>query len=140
MTDTATEAPSWTQHYAYPPIPKGRPRKGRNGSFYTPKSTLDFEDRSRTWWQGPRFDGPVAATIVLGQYGFDVTVTEIVDAGVYKLRGDIDNYVKAILDGLQDKRHARTGLIMPGAFDNDSQVKQLSVTMLTEGQHPKAMV
>lgn len=70
------------------PVPKSRPRVGRNGAVYTPRATREYEERAA--WAvraaGLRpLAGPVAvrAVFYVGGRG-----------------GGLDNYVKALLDGL----------------------------------------
>jgi crossover junction endodeoxyribonuclease RusA len=71
------------------PVPKGRPRLGKGGHVYTPQNTRDFEE-----WVGissrVRFPKPlecdVAVRLRFYLHG--------------KKRGDLDNYWKAISDGM----------------------------------------
>jgi len=66
-------------------------------------------------WDGPMFEGEVAVHIVVDTEGTAVIV-ERVDVDVKtKLRGDIDNYVKTILDGLNGV-----------AWKDDSQVVKVT--------------
>lgn len=72
------------------PVPKERPRRGRNGRFYTPARTRSYEEK--VGWAarsaGVRIlPGPVSLT-----------------ARFYLSRcppGDLDNYLKAVADGLK---------------------------------------
>ncbi len=98
-----------------PPKPKARPRMTRRGRVFTPKATVDYEEAVAEHWDGPVFDGPVAVTLAYKKAGTEVTVTELEPAKTAS-RADLDNLVKASLDGLQ-----RQG----GAFVNDSQVRVL---------------
>jgi crossover junction endodeoxyribonuclease RusA len=92
-----------------PPVPKGRPRKGK-GRWYTPRSTIEFEEHV-AWVaraQRTRFgDDPVRVSIEIWTQR--------------SLRGDLDNYAKSILDGLQKG----------GLFNNDRQVVGLDVQKVT---------
>lgn len=83
-----------------PPIPKARPRQGKNGIFYTPKRSRDAEAlvAERAALCGYTYEGPVK-----------------VEIDFYGGRGDIDNLAKTVLDGMQKA----------GVFSNDSQVQQL---------------
>lgn len=87
-----------------PPVPKGRPLfDGKRAR--TPERTRVYEE-AVAWHaraQGWRFTGPIAVEIALY---FGSTPL-----------GDLDNYAKAILDGIQ-----RGGLI-----EDDGQVRQLGV-------------
>lgn len=93
------------------PVPKARPRlgiRGRRSYIYTPESTVEYERTvalfSRQHYPKP-VQGPVAVTvrIYMGCRG----------------RGDIDNYVKAILDGLNGV-----------AFQDDRQVVHLDASFV----------
>ena len=70
------------------PVPKQRPRTGRNGRIYTPKKSRSYEET--VGWAGKQvfknpYDGPVQlqVNVYLSAPG-----------------GDLDNYVKSIQDGL----------------------------------------
>ena len=88
------------------PVPKGRARAGAGGRFFTPKRTRAYEElvawtaRTQPFAIGP---APVAIRIVLQ--------TE------RALRGDIDNYAKAILDGM----------VKGQMMDDDRQVYSLQI-------------
>lgn len=86
-----------------PPVPKGRPRFVR-GHAVTPKRTREYEKLVRE-----------VAALHCGRWRRDglyrVTLTFF---GQRELRGDLDNYVKALMDGMQGH-----------AFDNDRQVVEL---------------
>ena len=66
--------------------------------LYTPSETVKAEKAIGEAWNGPCYDAPVIVTIVLDNESFTVDVQPT----TYKssLRGDIDNYAKTILDGL----------------------------------------
>jgi Holliday junction resolvase RusA-like endonuclease len=66
--------------------------------MYTPSETVKAEKEIGEAWDGPCYDIPVIVTIALDSDGFTVDVQPT----NYKssLRGDIDNYAKTILDGL----------------------------------------
>lgn len=88
-------------------VSKERPRKGRSGHMYTPKKTRDFEKKvaeMASTLSAPPYTCPVTVEIV---------VTEPIPKsykGVKRLaakhnlitppRGDLDNKVKAVTDGL----------------------------------------
>lgn len=93
------------------PVPKGRPRMTRRGRVFTPKRTLEAEALVReAWGDNPKFSGTVGVAILLGSDGTLITVFPH-EAETQKLRGDIDNYVKTIMDGLNGV-----------AWDDDKQV------------------
>lgn len=96
---------------------------GRGRRVYTPTATTEFENALRDAYEGPMFDGPVAVTIDLHKDGLYVTVRDV-ELGRHGLRGDIDNYAKAVLDGLQGDG---------GAFLDDKQIQDLQ-TIFVRGQ------
>jgi Holliday junction resolvase RusA-like endonuclease len=91
------------------PIAKQRPRMTRRGKAYTPERTMQAQDRVREAYQGPCYEGPVA--VECDFYPSETVITIRPFAHSSKLRGDIDNYLKTVLDGLQ-----------PVAFVDDRQV------------------
>jgi crossover junction endodeoxyribonuclease RusA len=96
------------------PVPKGRPRMTRRGRVFTPQRTLDAETLvAEAWGDNPKFTGEVGIVMLLGSDGTLITVFPH-EAEPQKLRGDIDNYVKTIMDGLNGK-----------AWDDDKQVTYL---------------
>lgn len=110
-----------TQRYDFRAKAKQRPRMSRRGRAYTPKATHEFETRVAAGWnKRKRFrDKPVSVSIELGKDFFTVNVVEIAPEAPSALRGDIDNYVKSILDGLNGV-----------AWDDDIQVRELKATKL----------
>lgn len=73
----------------FPPVPKGRPRLGKNGNVYTPKATSDAEVRV-AWHFRAVAKGH---TPDLADYG--------VRAVFHTSRtADVDNLLKLVLDGL----------------------------------------
>jgi Holliday junction resolvase RusA-like endonuclease len=110
-----------TQRYEFRAKAKQRPRMSRRGRAYTPKATHDFETRVATGWnKRKRFkDKPVSVSVELGKDYFLVHVQELDVSTPTALRGDIDNYVKSILDGLN-------GI----AWDDDIQVRELKAIKL----------
>lgn len=107
-----------TLHVLVPGVPvvKARPRLGRRGKVYTPKHTLDYQ-HTVAWRtaaamkaQGVKqFAGPVSVTV-------DLSFGPCKTAGAIP-KGDIDNYVKGVLDGLNNV-----------AFADDKQVVELIAT------------
>lgn len=82
------------------PVPKGRPRLGRRGRVFTPEKTLIAENHIRMTWDGPKYEVPVSIDIVFNKNETTVTVEPLIDLVPSKMRGDIDNYVKTLMDGL----------------------------------------
>lgn len=100
---------SYTFIHPGKPQVKQRPRMGRNGRVYTPKATLEAEEELRADYEGPLFEGPIALNMSFWPDRTEITITEgVVQA---PLRGDIDNYSKLVLDGLEGV-----------AYPNDRQV------------------
>lgn len=106
-----------TQTFRFNPKVKQRPRLGRRGRVFTPAQTLEFENKIREAYEGFCADKPVAVTIALYRNKFTVTVTEYDTMEPSPLRGDIDNYAKSILDGLNGV-----------AYTDDKLVYKLQVT------------
>lgn len=100
-----------------PPRTKARPRLGRRNRAYTPAATVAAEHTVADAFQGvDPFDGPVAVKV---RYFKDRQVVTIMETdSSSKLRGDIDNYEKLTLDGLQRS----------GVLPNDRQVVRLTAT------------
>lgn len=97
------------------PVPKGRPRLGRRGRVFTPQTTLDAEAQIAGLWDGPKFETLVKMDVVFTPTGTEVTVSQY-DGEPSKLRGDIDNYLKLLMDGLNGV-----------AWIDDKQVSQVNV-------------
>ena len=112
---------SHTQRYEFRAKAKQRPRMSRRGRVFTPKTTHDFETAVAAGWnKRKRFkDKPVSVSVELGKDYFLVHVQELDVLSPTALKGDIDNYVKSILDGLN-------GI----AWDDDIQVRELKAIKL----------
>jgi crossover junction endodeoxyribonuclease RusA len=95
----------------FKPVPKGRPRMTRRGRVFTPQRTADAETLTRlAWGNNKKFDGPVSLVINFAPDGTLIVVCPYYGSDS-KLRGDIDNYIKTIMDGLNG-----------AAWDDDKQV------------------
>lgn len=83
--------------FAIKPVPKGRPRLSRYGGAYTPKETVEFENAIKALVKGQfrrhPIEGPLAVEVKL----FFKAPKK---ASKPYPRGDLDNYVKAVLDAL----------------------------------------
>jgi len=102
------------------PIAKERARTKLKGHTYTPPRTREFEASVRRWWgdhAGVITPGDVAVEISLRGDSFDVIVTALPQFPATILRGDVDNYVKSVLDALNGH-----------AFTDDRKVRRLVVT------------
>jgi Holliday junction resolvase RusA-like endonuclease len=84
---------------------------------FTPEKTLQAEALVRGSWDGPVFEGPVAVTIMFSTTEIHITVEEMLDVSSSKLRGDVDNYVKTVMDGLNG-----------AAWADDKQVHHIEAT------------
>lgn len=92
----------------------------RNNVAYTPAATRNAEKLIKEAFEDAfdreLFTGPIAVTVEMHNDHF---VIEIVDCDDYenrKLRGDVDNYAKTILDSLNEV-----------AWDDDSQIVKLTM-------------
>jgi Holliday junction resolvase RusA-like endonuclease len=106
------------------PIPKGRPRFSGRGGFvrsYTPAKTRDYEkniaDFAREYFPEP-LQGPLAVSLTFNLPIPSSTPKKLATALVgqpHCRRGDVDNFCKAVLDGLN-------GI----AYLDDSQIWELA--------------
>jgi Holliday junction resolvase RusA-like endonuclease len=95
------------------PKVKTRPRVLKNGHTYTEKATKIYESAVSQCYSGPKFDGQVEVSIVFKPTESVVTIRES-DQVKSPLRGDVDNYGKAVLDALNGV-----------AYDDDRQIAVL---------------
>jgi len=94
------------------PKAKGRPRAGRFG-MYTDKATREHEQSIKDAYVaagGPLFEGPVGMTVTFYKEKITITLNPIESES--SLRGDIDNYVKSIMDGLNGVAYIDDGQIL----------------------------
>lgn len=93
------------EHRVYIPVrprPKGRPRYAK-GRMYTPATTAEYEKAVRDAWEasdGPLIEGPLEVDLSFTEDGVEVVVRQLPLEEKTRLRGDLDNYVKSTLDGL----------------------------------------
>lgn len=108
------------------PIPKGRPRLGRRGRVFTPQTTIDYEAKIAMATKGlEQLDGPVEVYLEFSPDGLLIHAWEIDIPAVSKLRGDIDNYIKSALDGLQKNHFLQDGM---GVIPQDKLVHRVTAT------------
>jgi len=97
------------------PKAKGRPRATRSGGMYTDKATREYETAIRQFYIDsglPKFEGNVQLSCTFQKDHISVTIVPVKEES--SLRSDIDNLVKALLDGLNT-----------AAFNDDKQVVNL---------------
>lgn len=85
------------------PHPKERPRfavRGGKVMTFTPPKTAAAEAKIAESYQGPMFGVPVCVNVIFDVEGTAVVIEPIELDQPSKLRGDIDNYSKTLLDGL----------------------------------------
>lgn len=110
---------TWKQTFATRPYSKGRPQFNRKtGSAYTPKNTRDYEKLIASLYNGPKFaEGPIWVSLTFNEYRTTIEITGMdAETTSSKLRGDIDNYAKSILDALNGV-----------AFTDDKQIMRLDL-------------
>ena len=90
------------QIFAVKPRSKQRPRSTRSGHTYTPKETREYEKLISELYTGVAFaDGPLEVELIFDKDKTKIIIKELRPSkNPSKLRGDIDNYAKAILDAL----------------------------------------
>ena len=96
------------------PKSKGRPRAGRNG-FYTDKATKIYEQaigKAYIESEGPFFVTPVQVNLTFMKGEVTIEIMEV--EGTSSIRSDLDNLIKAVLDGLNGV-----------AFTDDKQVVEI---------------
>ncbi len=103
----------WKPHAKQRPVSVTLPNGAK--STFTPKPTRDAEKALGAQWTDEPLAGPLAVDIIL--HGDSVAVNvEMAEKPATRLRGDIDNYAKTVLDALNKK-----------AWADDSQIVSLTV-------------
>lgn len=112
MTEfSLNKRPSFEFDIPLKPKAKGRPRKGKHG-FYTDRATKEYEEAVGLAYQaagGKKFDGNLMISVMFTRENMHVVITSVKEES--SLRGDLDNYLKSLLDGLN-------GI----AYEDDGQV------------------
>jgi Holliday junction resolvase RusA-like endonuclease len=94
------------QFFDIRPRSKGRPRMTRSGRAYTPKLTAEYEAAIGSMYKGPMFEeGLLSVKLRFTAQGTELLIERVeenpnVEQPKRKLTGDIDNYAKSLLDGL----------------------------------------
>lgn len=104
------------------PLAKERPRATRTGHVYTPKRTAQYEKKVADAYTGPLIPAnhTVEVSLSFSKEGTHIVVTATKNPDwKSSLRGDIDNYVKSILDALNGV-----------AWEDDKQIIELTVKKL----------
>ena len=105
------------------PVAKARPKVTRNGTF-TPRKTANFEEAIALHCPNTMMEGPVGLTLTLAlpiPISWSRKKQAAAVAGEIRptSRPDIDNYAKAVMDGLDGR-----------AFADDAQVVSLAVELV----------
>lgn len=109
------------QIFNFRPKSKQRPRMTRTGHAYTPKETKEYEDSIAEAYTGVLFaEGPLHVTLIFDNDKTEITIRSMRNKSKSsKLRGDIDNYAKSVLDGLNGV-----------AYTDDKQIVSLELRKL----------
>ena len=91
------------------PVSKQRPRLGKGGCVYTPSKTKVFENIvALSYGNRPSFDDQYIRIRL--KFKFEVPKSyskkkrlEAIEGKIRPTKADIDNYIKAVLDGLNKK-------------------------------------
>lgn len=113
---TTSKSLLWT------PKAKDRPRAHLVGGkvvTYTPRATMQAERALADQWDVAPIEGPCVVAIALNDTHVTVEVTPWVQPTSRKLRADIDNYAKLVLDALNGR-----------AWADDHEIVQLFVRKL----------
>jgi Holliday junction resolvase RusA-like endonuclease len=108
-------------------VTKGRPRLGRRRKAFTPPKTIEFEAAIANAWASAfegetPLQGPLGCQITIMSNHIYVHLWELEESHRPKyITGDVDNYVKSILDGLNVV-----------AFGDDKQVQHFEVLLSKE--------
>lgn len=103
----------WKPHAKQRPVSVTLPN-GKKSTF-TPAATRKAEAALASQWQDDPLTGPLAVDITLHGDSVVIVVDEA-EKPATRLRGDIDNYAKTVLDALNKK-----------AWADDSQIVSLTV-------------
>ena len=115
------------------PVSKQRPRLGKGGCVYTPSKTKVFENIvALSYGNRPSFDDKYIRIRL--KFKFEVPKSyskkkrgEAIEGKIRPTKGDIDNYIKTVLDGLnkkawEDDRHI-IGILAEKEYANESCIE-----------------
>ena len=115
------------------PVSKQRPRLGKGGCVYTPSKTKVFENIvALSYGNRPSFDDKYIRIRL--KFKFEVPKSyskkkrlEAIEGKIRPTKADIDNYIKAVLDGLnkkawEDDRHI-IGILAEKEYANESCIE-----------------
>lgn len=86
----------------------------RRGRVFTPEKTLLAEQAVAEQYDGPLFEGPVAVEMRFAIDHTSIYISDLDYEPIKGLRGDLDNYVKMVADGLNGV-----------AWNDDRQIKSI---------------
>lgn len=102
-------------------VPKERPRKGKNGSMYTPAATRKFEKAVKEWAVSEEMQKvyyPIRVRLSIYDRTADTELLNLSTNGLaYAELRDLDNMAKAVLDGLN-------GVM----YKDDRQIVELNIS------------
>ena len=115
------------------PVSKQRPRLGKGGCVYTPSKTKVFENIvALSYGNRPSFDDKYIRIRLKFKFEIPKSYTkkkrlEAIEGKIRPTKGDIDNYIKAVLDGLnkkawEDDRHI-IGILAEKEYANESCIE-----------------
>lgn len=81
--------------------------------MYTDKATREYEQAIKNAYvasNGPLYEGPVNMSVTFTKDKITITLSEI--EATSSLRGDIDNYLKSIMDGLNGVAYKDDGQVL----------------------------
>ena len=115
------------------PVSKQRPRLGKGGCVYTPSKTKVFENIvALSYGNRPSFDDKYIRIRLKFKFEVPKSYTkkkrlEAIEGKIRPTKGDIDNYIKAVLDGLnkkawEDDRHI-IGILAEKEYANESYIE-----------------
>ena len=93
------------------PAVKQRPRMTRRGRVFTPEATILAEQFLASQYQGPMFENPVHMEMCFHEDHTAIFIEELDHNPIKLLRGDLDNYVKLVGDGLNGHAYADDRLV-----------------------------